>query len=49
MTFQALDLKGHQLFELCNEDNNFLKPSYAKGGTWLKYFGHSNFLYTRAM
>ena len=30
-------------------DYNPLKPSYySKRGLWLKYFGHSNSLYTRA-
>jgi len=33
MTFQALDLKGRQFLKLCDEDNNPLEPSYAKGGT----------------
>jgi len=47
MTFQALDLKRHQFLDLCDEDNYPLEPMYSKGGVWLKYFGHSNFLYTR--
>lgn len=47
MTFQALDLKEHQFLDLCNEDNNLLEPLYIKGGTWLKYFGHSNSLCAR--
>jgi len=47
MTFQASDLKGHQFLELYDEDNNSLEPSYSKGSTWLKYFGHSNSLCTR--
>ena len=49
MTFQASDLKGQQFFDLYNEDNNPLEPLYARGGVWLKYFGHSNSLCTRAM
>jgi len=44
MTFQALDLKEHQFLELCDEDKNPLEPSYSKGSTWLKYFGHLNSL-----
>jgi len=32
MTFQALDFKGHQFLDLCDEDNNPLEPSYVKGG-----------------
>ena len=49
MTFQALNLKGYQFLDLCDDDNNPLEPSYAKGGTWLKYFGHSNSLCARAI
>jgi len=45
MTFQALDEKEH---ELCNDDNKPLEPTYSKGGSWLKYFGHSTSLYMRA-
>jgi len=45
--FQALDLKGQQFLKLCNNDNNPIKPSYAKRGSWLKYFGHSNSLCAR--
>jgi len=48
MTFQALDLKEHQFLELCDEDKNPLEPSYSKGSTWLKYFGHLNSLCARA-
>ena len=48
MTFQASDLKGHQFLDLCDKDNNPLKPTYAKGRSWLKYFRHSNSLCTRA-
>ena len=49
MTFQASDLKGHQFLNLYDGDNNLLEPSYAKGSTWLKYFGHSNSLCARTM
>jgi len=48
MTFQASDLKDRHFLELVNSDNNILEPSYSKGGTWLKYFGHSNTLCARA-
>jgi len=48
MTFQALDLKGHHFLDFCNEYNNPLEPIYAKGSSWLKYFGHSNSLCVRA-
>ena len=45
---QLKDLKGYQFLKLCDRDNNPLEPSYAKGSTWLKYFGHSNSLCARA-
>jgi len=47
MTFQASDLKGHHFLDLSDEDSNPLEPTYAKGGSWLKYFGHSNSPCTR--
>ena len=31
MIFQALDLKGHQFLDLCNNDNNPLEPLSLKG------------------
>jgi len=49
MTFQASDLKGCHFLDLVDNDDNPIKPSYANGGSWLKYFGHSNSLCTRAM
>jgi len=48
MIFQASDLKERQFLELCDEDNNTIEPSYAKEGSWLKFFGHSNLLCARA-
>ena len=48
MTFQALDMKGKNFLKLVNSDNNIIEPSYIKGSLWLKYFGHSNSLCTRA-
>ena len=48
MTFQALDLKGKNLLDLVNNDNNVLEPTYCKGSTWLQFFGHSNTLCARA-
>jgi len=48
MTFQASDMKGKHFLDLVDNDNNIIEPSYIKGGSWLKYFGHSNSLYTRA-
>ena len=44
MMFQASDLKGNQFLDLLNNDNNIIKPSYTKGGLWLKAIGHSNSL-----
>ena len=49
MTFQALDLKGKQFLNLLDEDNNIIKPSYAKEEFWLKIFSHSNSLYAHAL
>jgi len=46
MYFQVLDYKGKNF--LCLNDNNNLPiwPTYLKEGTWLKYIGYSNSLYT---
>jgi len=49
MTFQALDGKGRQFLDLLNNNFNVIKPSYAKGGSWLQSFGHSNSLCAYAM
>ena len=48
MTFQASDLKGKQFLDLLDGDNNIIEPSYAKEGSWLKVFSHSNSLCTHA-
>jgi len=48
MIFQVLDAKGWHFLELLNDDLKPIEPPYAKGGPWLKTFGHSNSLYTRA-
>jgi len=48
MTFQASDLKRWHFLDLCNEENNVLEPIYAKGRSWLKFFGHLNSLCARA-
>ena len=45
MTFQVSDSKGNQFLDLLDDDDNIIKPSYIKGGSWLKVFGHSNSLY----
>ena len=42
ITFQASNLKGNQFLDLLDNDNNIIEPSYVKGGSWLKTFGHSN-------
>jgi len=48
MMFQASNLKGNQFLDLLDNDNNIIEPSYIKGGSWLKMFGHSNSLYAHA-
>jgi len=48
MTFQASEDKGCNFLDLLDDNNNPLEPTYSKGKTWLKYFGHSNLLCARA-
>ena len=48
MTFQASDTKGKHFLDLVDIDNNPIKLLYTKGSSWLKFFGHSNSLCTRA-
>jgi len=48
MLFQALDNKGCHFLELLDDDSNPIELSITKGGLWLKFFGHSNSLCTRA-
>jgi len=48
MTFQASDLKEKQFLDLLDGDDNIIEPSYIKGESWFKSFGHSNSLYVRA-
>jgi len=48
MTFQASDDKGVHFLELLDDNLNIIEPTYRKGGSWLKYFGHSNLLCARA-
>jgi len=48
MIFQASDTKGWHFLELLDDNLNPIELSYAKGGPWLKHFGHSNLLCTRA-
>ena len=47
MMFQASDVKGRQFLKLLNDNLHPIKPSYFKGGSWLKFFGHSNLLCAR--
>jgi len=42
--FQVSDLKGNHFLDLLDDDNKFIKPTYAKGGLWLKLIGYSNLL-----
>ena len=47
MTFQASDAKGWHFLELLDDNLKPIELSYAKGGLWLKTFGHSNSLCAR--
>ena len=49
MIFQASDTKEKHFLNLLNSNNNIIKLSYIKGSSWLKYLGHSNSLYARAL
>ena len=44
MMFQALDFKRNHFLELLNNEYLPIKPTYMKGGAWLKLLGHSNSL-----
>ena len=47
MMFQASNLEGNQFLDLLDDDNNIIniiEPSYVKGESWLKMFGHLNSL-----
>ena len=46
--FQVSEFKGRHFLNLLNNDSNIIKLLYIKGGPWLKFFRHSNTLYTRA-
>ena len=48
ITFQASDNKERHFLDLLDNNLNIIEPTYSKGGSWLKYFGHSNSLYVRA-
>jgi len=47
--FQASDLKENQFLDLVDNNNNIIKLTYIKGGSWLKMFGYSNSLYACAI
>ena len=49
MVFQVSDLKEKHFLDLLNNDNNIIELSYIRGRLWLKHFGHSNSLCTRAI
>ena len=48
MIFQVLDYKRKNFLDLNNNNNLLIKPTYSKGGTWLKHIEHSNILYVHA-
>ena len=41
--------KGHNFLDLHDNENCPIKSSYSEGGLWIRYFGHSNLLCTRAI
>ena len=47
MPFQASDYKGNPFLDLLDNDYLSIKPTYIKGGTWLKLIGYSNSLCVR--
>jgi len=46
--FQALDYKGKNFLDLNDDDNLPTRPTYSKGGAWLKHIRHSNTLCVHA-
>jgi len=48
MFFQASDNKSRHFLDLLDNDLRPIEPSYAKGGSWIKYFGHLDSLCPRA-
>ena len=46
---QALDNKSRHFLDLLNGDLYPIESLYAKGGSWIKYFEHSNSLCMRAI
>ena len=49
MTFQVSDFKENHFFNLLDDKYLLVKPTYIKGGSWLKLISHSNLLCTRAI
>jgi len=49
MTFQALDGKGKQFYDLVDNNLEIIELFYIKEGPWLQSFGHSNSLCARAI
>ena len=47
MTFQASDLKSNHFLDLLDDECYTIEPSYTKGGSWIRYFSHSNMLCAR--
>jgi len=41
ITFQALNYKGKNFLDLNDDDNLPTRPTYSKGGAWLKHIRHS--------
>jgi len=48
MTFQVSEGKGKYFLDFLDTNLNLIKPSYTKGGPWLRMFGHFNSLCARA-
>jgi len=49
MFFQMSNFKEKQFLDLLDDDFNTIEPLCIKGGLWIKHFGYSNLLCTRAM
>ena len=48
MIFQVSDAKHRYFLNLLDDDLHLIEPLYTKGGLWIKYFRHSNFLCIQA-
>ena len=46
--FQTSNFKRNHFLELLDGNNHTIASSYKKKNLWIKYFSHSNSLYTRA-